>query len=103
MQTSPPPQKGFQGPNPITVTRTWGAVGRAAMQKTSVVCYFIFFPQDQAAAGGAAREQPTGWRKPSQPRSCFSALNPIKGAWGQHLRAYIAPLEPGWHRERGER
>lgn len=82
MQTSPPPQKGFQGPNPITVTRTWGAVGRAAMQQTSAVCYFIFFPQDQAAAGGAAREQPTGWRKPSQPTSCFSALNPIKGGLG---------------------
>lgn len=43
MKTSHPPSKGFQGPNPITATHTWGAVGRAAMQQTSAVCYFIFF------------------------------------------------------------
>lgn len=43
MKTSHPPSKGFQGPNPITATRTWGVVGRAAMQQTSAVCYFIFF------------------------------------------------------------
>lgn len=43
MKTSHPPSKGFQGPNPITAIRTWGVVGRAAMQQTSAVCYFIFF------------------------------------------------------------
>lgn len=68
MKTSHSPSKGFQGPNPITATHTWGAVGRAAMQQTSVVCYFIFFctrtkqpmaeqPTSSPGAGGSPCSQ----------------------------------------------
>lgn len=46
LKTPHPPPGGFQGcgANPITATLTWGAVGRAAMQQTSVVCYLICSP-----------------------------------------------------------
>lgn len=85
MKTSHSPSKGFQGPNPITATHTWGAVGRAAMQQTSVVCYFIFLYQDQTADGRTANKQPGGWRKSLQPGAAFLLLIPQWGHWGQHL------------------
>lgn len=68
LKTSHPPPGGFQGcgANPITATLTWGAVGRAAMQQTSVVCYLICSPGAESwwwSSPGAA-----GKKNPHNPR-----------------------------------
>lgn len=62
LKTPHPPPGGFQGcgANPITATPTWGAVGRAAMQQTSVVCYLICSPGAESwwwSSPGAARKK----------------------------------------------
>lgn len=71
VKTSPPPQKGFQGPNPITVTRTWGAVGRAAMQQTSAVCYLIFFPRTRQLLVELPESSPWAGGNPHSPGAAF--------------------------------
>lgn len=63
LKTPHPPPGGFQGcgANPITATLTWGAVGRAAMQQISVVCYLICSPGAESwwwSSSGAVGKNP---------------------------------------------
>jgi len=89
MKTSHSPSKGFQGPNPITATHTWGAVGRAAMQQTSVVCYFIFFVPGPNSRWQNSQQAARGLEEVLAARSCLSALNTTMGTLGTTpLRAH---------------